>query len=173
MAEKDPEFEGYQSILKRRYGLNDTQIGMGHMRGSEPDWAKQPPGQIPHTPGTVRIVVVQETATLSGEIPPSAVPEMLAEWERQLRRRSHKDIDERQFTREMLSKYLALNRHRQEDAAAVLLSGAIWLAVTDPQTRGAIKELVALGDVGVHYDVAFDDKVGARSFQLSVVDYSV
>lgn len=169
MAELDKGFASYHRDLKRRYGLKDNHIAEGHMRGSDPSWTGARPEDVPHTPGMTRVVLVQDGATLTGAVKPEWIHEMFAEWEHQLAARPEGE-DKRGFTRQVISQYLALNRHREEDQGDLVLCGAVWLATTHPQGGEDLLALAKRGDAEIRYDIVNEDDTRTRRFKLSAVD---
>lgn len=168
MAEKDKGYDSFLAKWKPRLGLNDRHIAESYMRGSDPTWKRNVPQLPPVEPGHIRIGIVQGTATLYGSITPAMIDEMVAEWQHQLDARPNQSEEPRAFTRKVISQYIALNRHRDEEGE-ILICGAVWLTVT----RQDADELVALmrrGDAEVLYEIILEDESRQTRFRLSAND---
>jgi hypothetical protein len=170
MAERDKGYDGYHDAVKRRFGLKDEHIARGYMRGSDPSWNGRRPEDVPHTAGMTDVVLVFGNATLRGSVQPERIDEMRGEWERQFAARPENE-DRRAFTRRAISEHMALNRHRDEDTATVLLCGAVWLAAGHPQSGAEILAFMKRGDVEFRYDILFNDEAQEQRFRPSVTDF--
>lgn len=168
MAERDREYDAYLRSMKRRYGLKDIHIAQGYMRGSDPSWVGQRPEDVERYPGKAHIVLVMGEATLTAGFDPSAVDEMMDEWRHQLQARPP-EMDERRFTRQVISQHMALNRHREGDTGELLICAAVWLAATNPDA-GEVLRLIKRGDVEFRYDITHEDNHQRTRFRLSAQD---
>lgn len=145
-----------------RLGLKDRYLEEAFKRGRDPNWAHSRSGEVPHTPGEVRILLKLDSATMLGSIEPAQIDGMVEEWEHQL---APREGDHREITRKIISEHMALNRHRGEEAE-LLLCGAVWLIITKDDTQDVIA-LMRRGDAEVCYDIAFLDDEQATRFRLS------
>jgi len=139
------------------------------MRTSDPSWTGERPEDVPHTPGMTDVILVQDSATLTGAVKPEWIGEMITAWEHQLSARPE-DEDQRKFTREVIEQYMALNRHHEGDAGELLLCGAVWLAATNAQGGAELLSLLKGGDVEMRYDIFYEDGARTRHFRLSIAD---
>lgn len=171
MAELDKDYEGYLRSMKRRYGLKDIHVAQGYMRGSDPSWVGKLPDEVEHVQGKTDIVVVMGEATLTAGVDPAGIDELMAEWMHQLEARPA-DMDERRFTRQVISQHLALNRHREDDAGELLICAAVWLAATNPENGADVLRLMKRGDIEFRYEITPDDENRQSRFRLSAADYA-
>ena len=121
-------------------------------------WDRGHPEDVAHTLGNVRILVVQGRATMLSSLDPAWIDEAIEEW-REARGRP------RDFTRKIISQYIALNRYSGE-TAELLLRGVLWLIVTNDDALEVV-DLMRRREVEVRYNIAYLDDQPEMRFRLS------
>lgn len=161
----DKAYEQFYAKWAPRLGLKEHHIAEAFERGRDSGWSRGRPEDLPHKPGNVRVLIVQGSANMLGSLKPAWIDDAVEEWRELLATRQG---DHRAFTRGIISRYIALNRHRGE-TGELLIGGALWLVVTKDDAHEVVA-LMRRGDVEVRYDITFLDDERETRFQLSWQD---